>query len=620
MTNQENPGLRWLYGAGIVGADIGTSVFYGTGILFPIVGYLAPAFVLGVCLLMWLFKATYEEGIAMNPHNGGAYSMALRSVGRRLAVLIGALTFVSYLATAAVSALSGSFYLSSLFDGFSTPLVVLFSFIPIFLFGFLNSKGIKDPARLVTIIVSAHFVLLIVIAIWGLVFLSIHFHEIDFTRMSTFVPGGTLTFAALAYGFAAAFLGITGFESAAQIVEELRHPLVKSIQKIYRLIVLLVSFTAPLISFLCLAILTQDEINSNINYLVSGLAQKLGGDILLVIIVIDATLTLYAAVNTAFVGFIGISTTMAKQGMLPEILLYRIDQRYPKMQGYPLIAVPFAIITMLLTAMVAGQLDIVATVYEVAFLGVMISFCACVILIRNKGMRKDTPLEHLSWAFSIGRKVIPISPLISAVILSFALGMLFTHSHADALLIMVLLFGIFLLWMIYYRWGNLERRLETRSDLRLGLGEFAHRSPLPDNLPKYVLCTSSTETKRLIVSALDSLIKKSNQKPFELVIFHAEDNKDPRGFFFDLLKGMVSQQIVPLYSNNNIIIKVKILPGNLVDGLSTLQKSYQFNSVIFGVGRNLHASKKLKEMIEKELEINVIHLNQDLNSYKALSG
>ena len=34
--------LNWFIAAGIVGADIGTSVFYSTGILFPIVGYLAP--------------------------------------------------------------------------------------------------------------------------------------------------------------------------------------------------------------------------------------------------------------------------------------------------------------------------------------------------------------------------------------------------------------------------------------------------------------------------------------------------------------------------------------------------------------------------------------------------
>ncbi|MCB0357911.1 MAG: APC family permease, partial [Bdellovibrionales bacterium] len=129
-------GLNWVIGAGIVGADIGTSIFYGTGILFPIVGYLAPVFVFTTCLMMWMFKATYQEGLALSPYNGGAYSMILRTIGRRFAVVAGSLTFVSYLATAAVSALSGALYFSSLFDkGLATAIIVILSFVPIFLFG-----------------------------------------------------------------------------------------------------------------------------------------------------------------------------------------------------------------------------------------------------------------------------------------------------------------------------------------------------------------------------------------------------------------------------------------------------------------------------------------------------
>ena len=72
--------------------------------------HLAPFVCFSCCLLMWLFKTTYEEGLALSPYNGGAYSMILRSLGRRVAVLAGALTFVSYLATAAVSSVSGAQY------------------------------------------------------------------------------------------------------------------------------------------------------------------------------------------------------------------------------------------------------------------------------------------------------------------------------------------------------------------------------------------------------------------------------------------------------------------------------------------------------------------------------
>ena len=138
----KKPQLNWLLAAGIVGADIGTSVFYSTGLLFPIVGYLAPLFVLTVCLAMWIFKRTYEEGLAMAPYNGGAYSMILRSLGRRASVAAGALTFISYFATAAVSSLSGSYYLCSLFSPeASLHTVVLISFIPIIFFWSFKHEG-----------------------------------------------------------------------------------------------------------------------------------------------------------------------------------------------------------------------------------------------------------------------------------------------------------------------------------------------------------------------------------------------------------------------------------------------------------------------------------------------
>ena len=119
----------------------------------------------------------------MSPYNGGAYSMILRSVGKQAAVFAGALTFVSYLATAAVSSLSGGFYLSSLFEGgLDQSAVVFISFIPVVLFSLLNIKGIKEPAKIVTFISICHFGLLILISLWGLSYILFHFSEIDFSN------------------------------------------------------------------------------------------------------------------------------------------------------------------------------------------------------------------------------------------------------------------------------------------------------------------------------------------------------------------------------------------------------------------------------------------------------
>lgn len=608
MADKSRSGLPWMLGAGIVGADIGTSVLYSTGILFPLVGYLAPIFILCVCLLMWLFKRTYEEGLALSPYNGGAYVMILRSLGRQPAVLAGALTCVSYLATAAVSALSGSFYLASLFsEPLSTSQIVLLSYVPIVIFGLLNMKGVQEPAKLVTGIAAFHFALLIIISLWGFTYIALNWEAIDFAKMSKVTVSGELTFAVFIYGFAAAFLGITGFESAAQIVEELEEPAIETVRKLYKAVVILVSITAPVVSFLFLVLLSEQEIINSKDALLSAVGDMLGGRILLTIVVIDATLTLFGAVNTAFVGFIGLATTMAKQGNLPQVLLTRIAHRFPIIQGYPLIALFFMFIAVLMTTIVPGEVEILAEVYGMAFLGVMVSFAIGVVLIRNRPLRRDTQRKFLSkWVVKNEDRMIPLGPLAAGIILFAAQLTLIIGGPAEARGMLIQLLSLVILVMAFYRWGVLEQRLETQADLRLGLGKFATMTKIPDDLPKYVLCAGGTGARRLIHMAINRLIRKHGKDPFELIIFHAEESKSD-GFFIELLKRVVSQQIAPIFTND-LVLTIKTLPGSLSEGLITIKKSTPFQAVLFGQGRDPEAAVQLAETIKGDLEINVEHL------------
>lgn len=609
--NGKKAQLNWFISAGIVGADIGTSVFYSTGILFPIVSYFAPLFVLVVCLAMWIFKKTYEEGLAMSPRNGGAYSMILRTMGRRTAVAAGALTFVSYLATAAVSSLSGSYYICSLFDpDISLAVVVLIAFFPILFFGFLNTKGIKEPAKIVTGIASFHFVFLFIIGIWSLIYLLMNFQELNMAKFLTVFEGDKrVTFPLLAYGFAAAFLGITGFESAAQIIESMKQPQMKTLEKLYRTVILAVSFTAPLISFACLALLTPNEVDQNINHLLSGLTYKLGGTPLKALLVVNASLTLFAATNTALVGFVGLATTMAKNGNLPQIFLKRISHKYPSMEGYPYIILPFVLITMGMSALVAGEVKIAGEVYGIAFLGVMVSFAIGVLLMRNRGFKRSTPTKYLSKKYIAYKgKVFSLPSVFTALILGFAFLILISYANSRVLFMLTFLLAITSLLMAYYRWTVLEERLMTHSDLRLGLGKYSSQSmsDLPDDLTKYVLCVGAAKTRRLIVNTLHRIKRMQEGSPFELILFYAEgEDLDDSEIFYELLQRVVSQQIAPIIKKD-VILTVKILPGNLLEGLSTLKKTISFNEVFFGVGHDPIHTHELKEEISKELEISII--------------
>lgn len=241
----------------------------------------------------------------------------------------------------------------------------------------------------------------------------------------------------------------------------------------------------------------------------------------------------------------------------------------------------------------------------------MVSFCIGVVLLRNRPIRKDIPQDFLSsWLFVSGENRLPLVPLISGVVLFLAQFTLFLHSNSAERSMLIQLLSMMLLVMAFYRWGILENRLETRADLRLGTGKFANQANLPEDLEKFIVCAGGTGARRLINGAIRKIQKKlGTDASFELVVFHAENNRDPEGFFYEILQRVVSQQVVPVHQNNNIVIRVKILPGSLAEGLQTLRKTVEFKSLYLGGSSHLFGKKSdLDESLEKELEVEVIHI------------
>lgn len=605
--------LSWWLAAAIVGADIGTSVFYSTGVIKPYVGFAAPLMILAVCLLMWLFKFTYEEGCAASPFNGGAYMMVLQTIGRRMAMVVGALTILSYLATAAVSAISGAYYLDS-FDNINNwPVfnVALVACVPVVFFGLLNIVGIKEPAKIVFICVALHFLLLLGIDIGGL-WVALGTHA-DFGRIFTGID--KIPTPNLLHGFAAAFLGITGFESAAQIVEQLKTPTWKTLRRVYLVVVTLVGITAPLTSYLCLILLNDTQLATYGNNLLSGLAYVLGGPAGQMVLVLDACLLLFAAVNTAYAGCIGLCTTMAKQGNLPAFILHRwadrapwplslLSQKFPLLQGYPNVALLFMAVTIAMILLLPGQVNALGEVYGIAFIGVMMSFCWGVILLRVRMPLKVARSPYRTrWIMHLGKLALPVPAVLGMLALSFAEVILILYAESGRMLGLSV-FLLVLMVMCFYRLGVLEGRLQRLADLRLGLGKFKGSDELPEDLPTYVLCTAGAKARNLTMLLLN-LLEYEEPGPKEVILFHAEQEEKRRGIVYELLQRVVSQQIAPAFQDRDIILTVKILPETLVDGLIQLKRKRKFKKVFLGTGQDpTHAINFARE-VETNLAVHV---------------
>ncbi|MEM7155098.1 MAG: hypothetical protein AAF799_19785 [Myxococcota bacterium] len=120
-STHEQPKLSWKEGLYLVGPDPLTSPYYSSGALIVAgVGYATPAFQIGLYGLLFLLAPLYIEAVLLTLSNGGTYVMtryALSHLGKLAigaAALVGVIISFSYVATAIVSLLSFSDYVTSL--------------------------------------------------------------------------------------------------------------------------------------------------------------------------------------------------------------------------------------------------------------------------------------------------------------------------------------------------------------------------------------------------------------------------------------------------------------------------------------------------------------------------
>ncbi|MCX4245741.1 APC family permease [Paraliomyxa miuraensis] len=120
----EQPKLSWKEGLYLVGPDPLTSPYYSSGALIVAgVGYATPAFQIGLYALLFLLAPLYIEAVLLTLSNGGTYVMtryALSHLGKLAiiaAAVVGVIISFSYVATAIVSLLSYSDYVTSLVGG-----------------------------------------------------------------------------------------------------------------------------------------------------------------------------------------------------------------------------------------------------------------------------------------------------------------------------------------------------------------------------------------------------------------------------------------------------------------------------------------------------------------------
>ncbi len=381
------------FATAICGNDITSSCLYVSALAAGQAGALAPLALAMVAGVLYLFRSVYAEVGSALPLNGGTYTVLLNTTNKRMAAGAAVLTLLSYVATAVISAGEAMHYAHNLWHGlpvFEATIVLLA------LFAFLNILGISESAVVALVIFLFHLTTLTVLSLaCTAALLSDPGLLLDnWSTVHSFDLGGMVH--ALFFGFAAAMLGISGFESSANFIEEQKEGV---FPKTLRNMWLAVSVFNPLISFLSLAMLPLAVIQhggssggppedllarmGNEALRRIGLADASSGTWLGTVVSLDAVLVLSGAVLTSFVGVTGLMRRMALDRCLPQFLLEENEWRGT---NHWIILSFFAVCVAILVS-TEGEVELLAGVYTISFLSVMALFAIGNMLLKVKRHR-----------------------------------------------------------------------------------------------------------------------------------------------------------------------------------------------------------------------------------------
>lgn len=416
---------QWL-ATGICGNDITSSCLYVSAIAAVYAGILAPVVLLLVCLVLFLYKRVYTEVVEALPLNGGAYNCLLNCTSKFAASLAACMTILSYIATAVISSKTAVEYVHV----FMPAIGVMDGTIGILaIFAGLTIIGITESAIVALTIFAFHMITLTAFCLMGFIHIPANLNI--FKANLAISPVGSDVFVLLFLGFSSALLGISGFESSANFVEE-QQPGV--FRKTLRNMLIAVTVFNPLVSILSLNLMPLDEIVRQKDHLLAEMAQLMGGNPFRMIVVLDAATVLSGAVLTSFVGVTGLVQRMALDQCLPQFLL-----KQNRRNTCHRIIICFFLLCSSILVVTRGDLLSLAGVYTISFLGVMTLFGLGNILlkIRRKELKRPYRTTWFIVVLAIGATSLGI---IGNIKISYQNFLYFLDYFIPTVLVVVLMY------------------------------------------------------------------------------------------------------------------------------------------------------------------------------------
>ena len=554
---------QWL-ATGICGNDISSSCLYVSAIAAVFAGVLAPVVLLAVVILLYLYKKVYTEVVEALPLNGGTYNCLLNSTSKFAAAIAACMTILSYIATAVISSKTAVEYLHSISPSFG---VIEGTIIVLGIFAVLAIIGITESAVVALTIFIFHITTLTVFCIFGFISIPSDFHI--FKGNLATLPMGQDLLIAVCLGFSAALLGISGFESSANFVEEQDAGVFR---KTLRNMLITVAVFNPLISVLSLNLLPLEQIIANKDYLLAEMAHHMGGDTLTLIVVIDAAAVLSGAVLTSFVGVTGLVQRMALDQCLPQFLLKK-NRRGTSHR----IIISFFILCSSILLVTKGSLLSLAGVYTISFLGVMTLFGIGNILlkIRRKELKRT---YRAGWTTIFVAIVATTLGMLGNVVIDYKNLLFFMQYFIPT---------VFLVVLMYLRIPILRGVLQVLNNLMTRI--LLWRTSIIDNITaiteqQVILFTRGGNLARLNTAFMYILKNESSRSVIVLHLYnHPEHNKEQ-----DIQDSLDTlKEIYPTLKSNLVVRKEKF-SSEIVDAVSK-EFGVPINNIFIGAPEEKHS-------------------------------
>ncbi|MDX1887670.1 APC family permease [Mycolicibacterium sp. 120270] len=379
----------------ILGDVLGAGIYALMGVLSGDVGGVLWAPLVTALLLALLTAGSYAELVTKYPKAGGAAVFAERAFRvPAVSFLVGFCMLAAGVTSAAGLALAfAGDYLATFIDVPAVPAAIVF----LALIGCLNARGISESLKsnVVMTVIELSGLLIVVIA----VSVMLGGGRGDVGRITQFPDGATPAVAILA-GAIVAYYSFVGFETSANVAEEIRNP-----SKIYPAALFGALITAgvlyALVGIASATALSPEELSESSGPLLSvvsaagvGVPDWLFSAIALVAVANGALLTMIMASRLTY--------GMAEAGLLPDVLGHVLPQRRTPWTAI----VATTAVAMVLTLI--GDLSTLAETVVLLLLFVFISTNVAVLVLR----RDRVEHEHFRvWTF------VPVLGVASCVLL-----------------------------------------------------------------------------------------------------------------------------------------------------------------------------------------------------------